>query len=362
MTAPKSWAIVFMALIWIGGATGCTPQRRSDPPGLSVIDRHQAEPFSEAERRMAREKWDTVSVSTSMRWVDYYGNVESRGVVRFDKGTATFEAIIALETGSEKPMDGEAREKVADSVRRVFAAKAADGFGLLEDQVETAGGKTVDDANVEDYIETVVLPTLTIRARYKAKDGVQRVRMASSIKMTPDHAKVRAAHYRETVRRQANRFGIDPALIMAIIHTESYFNPFARSPDGALGLMQLIPHYAGKEAYAWIYKEQKTPSDDYLYNPEKNIELGAAYFSLLLKRYFSDIEPAEKRLYLAICAYNWGPTIIRREIADRHGVDGMALSDLHALLQATTPLETQAFLNDVLSRREGYRRLMKTAG
>ncbi len=319
MTAPKSWAIVFMALIWIGGATGCAPQRRTDPPGHSVIDRHEPEPYSEAERRLAREKWDTVSVSTSMRWVDYYGNAESRAEVLFDKGTATFEAIVAIEEGSQHFPDGEVRK-------------------------------------------TVVLPTLTIRSRYKAKDGVQRVRMASSIKMTPEHVRVRAAHYRETVRRQANRFSIDPALIMAIIHTESHFNPFARSPDGALGLMQLIPHFAGKEAYAWIYKEQKTPSDDYLYNPEKNIELGAAYFHLLLKRYFNDIEAAENRLYLAICAYNWGPTILRREIADRHGVDGLSLSDLHALLKEKTPLETRMFLGNVLSRLEGYRRLMDTAG
>jgi len=352
MKARLQWAVILWILIWIAASAGCAPRQRTGPTGG-----HPVEPYNKAELVLAREKWDTVSVSTSMRWVDYYGNAESRGEVRFDKGTATFEAIVALEKGSRHFPDGEAREKVAASVRRAFAAEAADGFGLLEDQVTTPDGEIVNDENVEDYIETVVLPTLTIRSRYKAKDGVQRVRMASSIKMTSDHARVRAAHYRETVRRQANRFGIDPALIMAIIHTESYFNPFARSPDGALGLMQLIPHYAGKEAYAWIYNEQKTPSDDYLYNPEQNIELGAAYFHLLLKRYFNDIKAAEKRLYLAICAYNWGPTIIRREIADRHGVDGLSLSDLHALLKAKTPLETRTFLSNVLTRLEGYRQM-----
>jgi membrane-bound lytic murein transglycosylase C len=344
-------------LIWIVTAivlvSGCVSAPRTLEAPL------RADPYGAGEALLARKKWDTVAVSTSMRWVDYYAEAESRSEVRFDRGTVTFEAIVALEEGGP---GREAKEKVVQSVRRAFAARAADGFGLLEDQVTTPDGETVDEANVEGYIETVVLPTLTIRARYTAPDGERRVRVASTVKMTPAHAKIRAAHYQETVHREAARFGIDPALIMAIIHTESYFNPFARSPDGALGLMQLIPRFAGKEAYAWIYKEHKTPSDEYLYNPQKNIELGTAYFHLLLRRYFNDIKAAEKRLYLAICAYNWGPTIIRREIADRHGVDDLPLSDLYALLKAKTPLETRTFLSDVLTRLEGYRRLLETAG
>lgn len=334
------WAIGCMLLIWICASGGCALRDRIGPLGARPAD-----PFNAAELTLARRKWDTVSVSTSMRWVDYYRNAESRSEVRFDNGTATFETIVALEAGSKRFAESEARKLLADSVRRAFSAKAGDGFGLLEDQV-----KTPDE-------ETIVLPTLTIRSRDKAADGIRRVRMASSVKMTPDHAKVQAAHYRETVRRQAKRFGIDPALIMAIIHTESYFNPFARSSEGALGLMQLIPQYAGQEAYEWVYKERKTPSDDYLYNPDKNIELGAAYFHLLLKRYFSDIQAADKRLYLAICAYNWGPTMIRREIADPHGVDGLSLSDLRVLLKEKTPPETRTFLGNVLTRFEAYRQM-----
>jgi membrane-bound lytic murein transglycosylase C len=341
-------------LLWIltgivfGFGPGCTSAPRREAASFRV------DPYSAEEALLARKKWDTVAVSTSMRWVDYYAEAESRSEVRFDRGRVTFEAIVALEEGGVGP---DAKEKVAQSVRRAFAARAADGFGLLEDQVTTPDGETVDEANVEGYIERVVLPTLTIRSRYKAPDGTRRMRVASTVKMTPDHARIRAGHYRETVFRQSKRFGIDPAIIMAIIHTESYFNPFARSPDGALGLMQLIPRFGGREAYAWIYKEHKTPSDEYLYNPEKNIELGTAYFHLLLRRYFNDIKAAEKRLYLAICAYNWGPTIIRREITDRHGVDGMALSDLHALLKEKTPLETRTFLGNVLTRLEAYRQM-----
>lgn len=198
-------SLVLWLLICVG--LGCVLRQGQTPV---------AEPYNESEALMARQKWDAVKVSTSMQWVDYDADAESRSVVRFDSGVVTFEAVVALEAGGATLR---AREKTAESVRRVFAAKTLDGDFLLADQVKTPEGKVVDETNVEDYIERVVLPTLEIRSRYKARDGAQRLRMASSIKMTPDHVKIRADRYRKQARHQAKRFGLDPALIMAVIYT-----------------------------------------------------------------------------------------------------------------------------------------------
>jgi membrane-bound lytic murein transglycosylase C len=65
------------------------------------------------------------------------------------------------------------------------------------------------------------------------------------------------------------------------MHTEAYFNPQAISGSNAIGIMQIIPKYAGREAYRAIYGHDKVISWDYLFDPENNIERGSAYLSLL---------------------------------------------------------------------------------
>lgn len=71
----------------------------------------------------------------------------------------------------------------------------------------------------------------------------------------------------------ALRHGVDPALMKAMMHTESGFNPMARSPVGAQGLMQLMPATARRfgVANAW--------------NPAENIEGAAKYLKFLTGRF-----------------------------------------------------------------------------
>lgn len=76
----------------------------------------------------------------------------------------------------------------------------------------------------------------------------------------------------------AKRHGIDPALLKAMMHTESAFNPNARSPVGAQGLMQLMPATARRfsVANAW--------------NPAENIEGAAKYIAWLSRRFNGKVE------------------------------------------------------------------------
>jgi hypothetical protein len=99
--------------------------------------------------------------------------------------------------------------------------------------------------------------------------------------------------YDEIINRTANKFGLDSALIKAIIKAESNFNHNAVSPVGAQGLMQLMP----KTAYAL--------SVDDSFHPEKNIEGGARYLRYLLKTYRGDLS-------LALAAYNAGEKAVAK--------------------------------------------------
>jgi len=89
------------------------------------------------------------------------------------------------------------------------------------------------------------------------------------------------------ISETAKREKVDPALVKAVIRAESGFVPTARSPKGALGLMQLMPATA-KMHRVWS-----------AYDPGQNIQGGVKHLRLLLDRYKGNVR-------LALAAYNAG--------------------------------------------------------
>ena len=93
--------------------------------------------------------------------------------------------------------------------------------------------------------------------------------------------------YDSYIRASAARHGVDPGLMKAMMHTESAFNPNARSPVGAQGLMQLMP------ATARRFKVSNP------WSPADNIEGSAKYIAWLMRRFNNNIE-------YAVAGYNAG--------------------------------------------------------
>ena len=91
----------------------------------------------------------------------------------------------------------------------------------------------------------------------------------------------------------AKTFSLEPALIHAVITAESAYNPLARSPKGAKGLMQLMPDTAQRYGV-------ENPLD-----PKQNILGGSAYLRDLLTMFGNDLQ-------LAIAAYNAGEGAVTR--------------------------------------------------
>jgi soluble lytic murein transglycosylase-like protein len=105
-----------------------------------------------------------------------------------------------------------------------------------------------------------------------------------------------------TIVRESRRNGLDPALVAAVIVVESRFDPFAVSPVGACGLMQLMPPTA-----RWLLEKASEPMKirpAHLFNPVLNIELGTSYLAQLMERFDGD-------LIRALIAYNAGPSVAR---------------------------------------------------
>ncbi|HEY3121731.1 MAG TPA: lytic transglycosylase domain-containing protein, partial [Vicinamibacteria bacterium] len=95
------------------------------------------------------------------------------------------------------------------------------------------------------------------------------------------------------IMEAANRYGVRPDLVRAIIQVESGFNPVAVSRVGARGLMQLMPRTAAHLG----------ASD--LFDPQQNIYAGVKYLSMLLDRFDGNVA-------LAVAGYNAGPNAVGR--------------------------------------------------
>ena len=99
--------------------------------------------------------------------------------------------------------------------------------------------------------------------------------------------------YSEEINRAAHLYQVDTALVRAVIHAESAFNPRARSPKGAAGLMQLMPGTARDLGVADAHV------------PSENIRGGVQYLAQLLAQFRNDVR-------LATAAYNAGPNAVRK--------------------------------------------------
>jgi len=126
------------------------------------------------------------------------------------------------------------------------------------------------------------------------------------IKLPSSSLLAKARIYKSAVFKRSKQFNIQPEFIYAIIHTESYFNPGARSYIPAFGLMQIVPRSAGADAYKMLTGKKKLLTPSYLYNANNNILIGTAYLKKLYYVYMRKIKNPTSRLYCTIAAYNTG--------------------------------------------------------
>lgn len=116
--------------------------------------------------------------------------------------------------------------------------------------------------------------------------------------------------YKEAVIDRAQEFNIEAAWVYGIVRQESAFIEDARSPRGALGLMQLLPSTA--RLVANQIRTPYRPGKDLLV-PEKNIKLGSAFLKSMRRQLYDS--PV-----LATAAYNAGPGKVRSWLPKDHEV------------------------------------------
>ena len=232
------------------------------------------------------------------------------------------------------------------------------GVPDLEGQVVMPGtGRVVTQDDVEAFSRYAARTSVPAR-RYVAPDGVRRLRKEIRIEFMPDHLQTRVQRVLPHVQRAARIYEVAPELILAVIQTESVFNPRAISNAGAVGLMQLVPSSGALDASRLVYGEPRLLTREELSRPDKNIELGAAYLRILLRRYFGEhSQDPEKLLFLAIASYNCGPRRVKSALGDRN-LESLSSTEFYDLLIRVVPPETQVYLQRVVQNMEQYRSIM----
>jgi membrane-bound lytic murein transglycosylase C len=371
-------------------AAGCAPQRNAPTATSGAGDAGQAsdtgQALREAMRRLASrcaQLWgrDNVALPSAKAWVSYNEDWTSRGAVDFEHGALTAQVLVDADTAAAGTLD----PAIAELRQRLSDAATATPSDLAEDDrvaqlaSELAGrhspvAPAPDPAAkappvlagiLPENAQSELAPAALERLPVTGEDGRKRVMLTYRVPFRDGYFMTLAARYAGPVRRETRRHGLPPSLVYAVIETESAFNPRARSPVPAYGLMQLVPRSGGRDAYTFIHGTAREPDPEALYDPETNIALGAAYLKILGSRYLSAIEDAESRTYATIAAYNTGAGNVARAFdgttriaSAARLINGLPPGEVLRRLKVRLPHEeTRRYVAAVLERQGRYQGL-----
>lgn len=343
-------------------------------------------------KREIEQKWDRARQSTEREWVDYSSTYEARSTVDFEKGVIEITVLVPIgEAGSShadpesvllamKAVQAElagagapalagtrapdpasmmiaraampaAWAKIVRQFEQIFSREAKAGRPVLANQVIAKSGTPVEPRTAKAFAESELIPNAVVEDKpMQAQDGVTRAQVTARVPLAPDHLQRRALLYRDDVAAQARRHGLDPRLLFAIIHTESYFNPLAQTPTPAYGLMLLVPRGPARDAYNYLYNDDIVLDDVYLKDPSRNVELGAAYLHLLRRQLVPNMDEGETKNFLVACAYTWGVEKTRDQILKQARVQDLTATQVFTLLTQKTPEAVRVYLNRIKER------------
>lgn len=306
-------------------------------------------------------------------YVKYNKQYRSRAIVNFEQGEIRIESLDssreslknAIITTLLTPEDPASVDVFSDSAIDLNSNSKPFLQGLVLNDAGQAITTPEQAASFADIVLT------TSNTRKLQTDSGERLARFVTIRMVANFEDKKAEKYLPLVRKYAAQYDVSPSLILGIMRSESSFNPHAVSSAPAYGLMQLVPTSGGREAYRRARNEDLSPSKDYLFDAENNIELGTAYLSVLLYDQLQGVEDRMSRDYCVISAYNTGPSNVMRAFTEVKGKQ--RLKDGVAQINSLTPAqvfqelreklpyaETRNYLPTVNNNRKRYYSLDKT--
>jgi membrane-bound lytic murein transglycosylase C len=314
-----------------------------------------------------QKRWgqNDAKVANKTVYVKYTQGYNSRVVTDFDHG------FLTVETVDDKNPDASLRSAIVAALLTSNDPAAVDLFSDKEVTVEANRrpylyglvvdnqGKPVRTREQAEHFADYLMAQKVQTKTNKAEQGGKTTRFVKVI-MVKNFEVKGADRYRAAVDKYSAQYHVSPSLVLAIMRTESNFNPFAVSSAPAYGLMQLVPTSGGRAAYKRAQGIDQAPTTEYLYDPDHNIELGAAYLSVLSTAEFRTITNQDSRDYCVIAAYNTGAGNVTRTFSrDRttamNTINSLEPPVLFENLRTNLPLdETRQYVVKVTGYRKQF--------
>ncbi len=292
--------------------------KKTQKEEFNTYQKEQEKAFNDYKKEVGAI-WEKPKMSTKKSWVAYSEDKKTRTDVDFSKETIVVETVA---TSLE-----EAKHKLQIALAKVVTidTKTVQNTDPLENKlskIKQPNGVVDSKIESEPILSTVIFkkpPTKKVIRAYIEKNikpskidvvksnKVKHSNIYSVLVKLPANAMVkRSKIYYEVIKKNAKKQKLPVPLVFAIMHSESNFNPRARSHIPAFGLMQIVPKSAGIDSYNYLYKEKKLVTSRYLYDSTNNITMGTAYLHILYYSYLKKIKNPDSRLYCTIAAYNTG--------------------------------------------------------
>ncbi len=336
-----------------------------------------AEEF-ESYQGKVKKVWGDTNVGSPSVLVQYSEDLQSRTIIDYEQGLMTVELVDASNAKGVGTKLRKTMLEVADST-----VKEAYKKDTLVQNIEKRVAKEVthqetaqvkDEPLIADVLTGTTTPTkkqveaVVNEALKRAKGSTRNAPKSGekvftfSIPLNKANISKKSEQFKPAVKKYAAQEKIDPALVLAIMHSESAFNPMAKSHIPAYGLMQIVPRSAGKDASEKVYGKQRLLSPSYLYNSDNCIKMGCAYLNILYYRYLSKIDNPESRTYCVIAAYNTGSGNVAKAFGAGTNVTKAAVTinkmtpqQVYNKLVSSLPYaETKNYMKKVTPRYKAY--------
>ncbi|MGM0623579.1 MAG: transglycosylase SLT domain-containing protein, partial [Campylobacterota bacterium] len=238
------------------------------------------EEFTAFKKEVAKH-WPTEDITTKDTWVEYSQDLQEKKVVDYENGNISLEVIAQNEK--------EAKEKLANMVEQLKGDTTVSAYE--KDKIEQNALQKLGQKKEKIQEVPMVSDVISVQQLQKKKEDVKKQDLKVTmhkdkkiykhdIKLPPDSIMKKADTFKPSVQKNSQKNKVPANLVFAIMHSESSFNPMARSHIPAFGLMQIVPNSAGKDVNNFLRGQKVAPSSNFLYNPDNSILFGSTYLHI----------------------------------------------------------------------------------
>lgn len=328
--------------------------------------------FQQYQRELEQE-WQNVEISNQEAWVEYSKDLKQKTVVDYAANEIRLSYKTSA-TGDKKDLntpDSLNQDLKSLLNRTEYQAINNDPITRLSNEQPSQNNSSQNRILLSELNEvygSADIATKTLAsAAVITSEGTSKGQVVTVIIPLPKKLPLkRAEKYYTSAVKAAKKWNIEAALVMAIAHTESHFNPLARSHIPAFGLMQIVPSSAGKDASKYMTGKSRLLTSTELYEPDFNLATGSAYLSMLQTRYLKGINDPRSRLYCAIAAYNTGSGNVAKAFIGHASmqrafgvINQLSPERVFEILKHDLPYaETRRYLVKVMGHMESYQKAL----